>query len=153
MEPDGEQLTKQQRREAIARLEKEMKEAAKMLEFEIAAAFAGSDHQIAGERNLTAYPELIRGQDNGRAGERSEGGWEMKYVKGGWTGLNGTALPVWVPCAGLLLPPEPYYVETHGTMYQKYPQAALANVCTGGMSAGEGRLSQVCTAPGTMIYP
>jgi len=26
----------------------------------------------------------------------------MKYVKGGWTGLNGTALPVWVPCAGLL---------------------------------------------------
>ncbi len=32
----------------------------------------------------------------------------MKYVKGGWTGLNGTALPVWVPCAGLLLLSEPW---------------------------------------------
>ncbi len=33
-----------------------MKEAAKMLEFEIAAAFAGSDHQIAGERELNRLP-------------------------------------------------------------------------------------------------
>ncbi len=49
MEPDGEQLTKQQRREAIARLEKEMKEAAKMLEFEIAAALRDQIIKLRGE--------------------------------------------------------------------------------------------------------
>ena len=36
-DPDGAQLTKVQRMEAIAKLEKEMREAAKMLEFEYAA--------------------------------------------------------------------------------------------------------------------
>lgn len=49
MEPDSEQLTKQQRREAIARLEKEMKEAAKMLEFEIAAALRDQIIKLRGE--------------------------------------------------------------------------------------------------------
>ena len=47
-EPDAKAMTRQQRAEAIAKLEQEMKQAAKMLEFEYAAVLRGSDHQAAG---------------------------------------------------------------------------------------------------------
>ena len=53
----GKQLTRQQRMELIARLEKEMKEAAKMLEFELAATPAGSDHPAAGGEEVRGTPD------------------------------------------------------------------------------------------------
>ena len=46
----GKQLTKQQRLELIAKLEKEMKEAAKMLEFELAATLRDQIIQLRGEK-------------------------------------------------------------------------------------------------------
>ena len=46
----GHQLTRQQRMERIAKLEKEMKEAAKMLEFELAAALRDQIIQLRGEK-------------------------------------------------------------------------------------------------------
>ena len=53
--PEDVQLTKQQRLERIAKLEKEMKEAAKMLEFELAAALR--DQIISyGERKRNEPP-------------------------------------------------------------------------------------------------
>ncbi len=48
--PEDVQLTKQQRLERIAKLEKEMKEAAKMLEFELAAALRDQIIQLRGEK-------------------------------------------------------------------------------------------------------
>ena len=48
--PEDVQLTKQQRLERIAKLEKEMKEAAKMLEFELAAALRDQIIQLLGEK-------------------------------------------------------------------------------------------------------
>ena len=45
-----EELQKQQRLERIAKLEKEMKEAAKMLEFELAAALRDQIIQLRGEK-------------------------------------------------------------------------------------------------------
>ena len=48
--PEDVQLTKQQRLERIAKLEKEMKEAAKMLEFELAAALGDQIIQLRGEK-------------------------------------------------------------------------------------------------------
>ena len=49
--PEDVQLTKQQQRlERIAKLEKEMKEAAKMLEFELAAALRDQIIQLRGEK-------------------------------------------------------------------------------------------------------
>ena len=48
-DPNAAQLTKQQRAETIARLEKEMKEAAKMLEFEIAAALRDQIIKLRGK--------------------------------------------------------------------------------------------------------
>ena len=48
-DPSAAQLTKQQRAETIARLEKEMKEAAKMLEFEIAAALRDQIIKLRGK--------------------------------------------------------------------------------------------------------
>ena len=46
----GKQLTRQQRMELIARLEKEMKQAAKMLEFELAATLRDQIIQLRGEK-------------------------------------------------------------------------------------------------------
>ena len=46
----GKQLTKQQRLELVAKLEKEMKEAAKMLEFELAATLRDQIIQLRGEK-------------------------------------------------------------------------------------------------------
>ena len=43
------QMTKQQRLELIAKLEKEMKEAARMLEFEVAAALRDQIIQLRGQ--------------------------------------------------------------------------------------------------------
>ena len=48
-DPDGAQLTKVQRMEAIAKLEKEMREAAKMLEFEYAAILRDKIVKLRGE--------------------------------------------------------------------------------------------------------
>ena len=48
--PEDVQLTKQQRLERIAKLEKEMKEAAKMLEFELAATLRDQIIQLRGEK-------------------------------------------------------------------------------------------------------
>ena len=48
-DPNSRQLTKQQRAELIAKLEKEMKEAAKMLEFEVAAALRDQIIQLRGK--------------------------------------------------------------------------------------------------------
>ena len=48
-DPNARQLTKQQRQELIAKLEKQMKEAAKMLEFEVAAALRDQIIQLRGE--------------------------------------------------------------------------------------------------------
>jgi len=48
-DPNSRQLTKQQRAELIARLEKEMKEAARMLEFEVAAALRDQIIQLRGK--------------------------------------------------------------------------------------------------------
>ena len=48
-DPNSRQLTKQQRTELIAKLEKEMKEAAKMLEFEVAAALRDQIIQLRGK--------------------------------------------------------------------------------------------------------
>ena len=48
--PEDVQLTKQQRLERIAKLEKEMKEAAKVLEFELAAALRDQIIQLRGEK-------------------------------------------------------------------------------------------------------
>ena len=48
--PEDVQLTKQQRLERIAKLEKEMKDAAKMLEFELAAALRDQIIQLRGEK-------------------------------------------------------------------------------------------------------
>ena len=48
--PEDVQLTKQQRLERIAKREKEMKEAAKMLEFELAAALRDQIIQLRGEK-------------------------------------------------------------------------------------------------------
>ena len=48
--PEDVQLTKQQRLERIAKLEKEMKEAAKMLELELAAALRDQIIQLRGEK-------------------------------------------------------------------------------------------------------
>ena len=48
--PEDVQLTRQQRLERIAKLEKEMKEAAKMLEFELAAALRDQIIQLRGEK-------------------------------------------------------------------------------------------------------
>ena len=48
-DPDGAQLTKVQRMEAIAKLEKEMREAAKMLEFEYAAILRDKIEKLRGE--------------------------------------------------------------------------------------------------------
>ena len=45
-----EELQKQQRLERIAKLEKEMKEAAKMLEFELAATLRDQIIQLRGEK-------------------------------------------------------------------------------------------------------
>ena len=47
---EGRQLTRQQRMERIAKLEKEMKEAAKMLEFELAAMLRDQIIQLRGEK-------------------------------------------------------------------------------------------------------
>ena len=48
-DPNTRQLTKQQRQELIAKLEKQMKEAAKMLEFEVAAALRDQIIQLRGK--------------------------------------------------------------------------------------------------------
>ena len=48
-DPNARQLTRQQRQELIARLEKQMKEAAKMLEFEVAAALRDQIIQLRGK--------------------------------------------------------------------------------------------------------
>jgi excinuclease ABC subunit B len=48
-DPNSRQLTKQQRIELIVKLEKEMKEAAKMLEFEVAAALRDQIIQLRGK--------------------------------------------------------------------------------------------------------
>ena len=48
-DPNSRQLTKQQRTELIVKLEKEMKEAAKMLEFEVAAALRDQIIQLRGK--------------------------------------------------------------------------------------------------------
>lgn len=48
-DPNSRQLTKQQRAELIFKLEKQMKEAAKMLEFEVAAALRDQIIQLRGK--------------------------------------------------------------------------------------------------------
>ena len=48
-DPSDRQLTKQQRAELIFKLEKQMKEAAKMLEFEVAAALRDQIIQLRGQ--------------------------------------------------------------------------------------------------------
>ena len=51
LDPNDRQLTKQQRAELIFKLEKQMKEAAKMLEFEVAAALRDQIIQLRGKGN------------------------------------------------------------------------------------------------------
>ena len=54
---DGVRMTERERREAIARLEKEMKKAAQMLEFEYAAVLRDQLIKLRGEASTTQKQE------------------------------------------------------------------------------------------------
>lgn len=72
--PEDVQLTKQQRLERIAKLEKEMKEAAKMLEFELGGGLERSDHPATGrEKEMSRLCPVQQGR----------AGWRVKSEQSG----------------------------------------------------------------------